>query len=463
MDGINQSGASPRECSGFSVVMVEKLLSLARDLGLLALWQSLWLGNPTKRSNSYQPPQRIAAVLAGLAWGLKGIAPGNLVLRPNSAVRAAVGGAFPDQGTIHRWLEQTTPEQAERLRAHLHQVVRTHGQFWHVLRAGRRLVIDLDAQGMVARGKSRFPEADVGHLGEGIERGYQRLVAYAGDTREVLDEYVRPGTGSLLRELPAQLAGLNEIFGAEWRGQIMIRVDAHGGTLQNLQALQTAGYHYLCRLMPQGAVDRLRRDVCGAPGQVFAARDANGQLHTVECWDRPAWQLTNGRRVVQTRAVVYREVFPSGHESWRVLLTDLPEPGPEELWTEYHQRGGTIEEYNDQSERAYHLQVLRTGGLSGLSAFHALVALCWNLTEWACENLQLPPSPAPGADRERWTAARALDRSQLLWRASHCGLNLFRAGPHAILEVEDTAHTPESCGWRRWLRQLLQQRISLAG
>jgi hypothetical protein len=93
MDGINQSGASPRECSGFSVVMVEKLLALAKDLGLVALWQSLWLGNPTKRSHSYQPPQRIAAVLAGLAWGLKGIAPGNLVLRPNSAVRAAVGGA----------------------------------------------------------------------------------------------------------------------------------------------------------------------------------------------------------------------------------------------------------------------------------------------------------------------------------------------------------------------------------
>jgi hypothetical protein len=35
-----------------------------------------------------------------------------------------LGGRFPDQGTIHRWLAQTKAEQTARLRRHLYAVVR---------------------------------------------------------------------------------------------------------------------------------------------------------------------------------------------------------------------------------------------------------------------------------------------------------------------------------------------------
>lgn len=463
MDVIKRAGAQPRECGGFSVVMAEKVLALAGSLGLRSQWAELRLGNVSRRCTAYTVPQRISALLAGLACGLRGIAPGNMVLRTNTALQQATGGRFPDQGTIHRWLEQTTPDQAHLLRRHLHQSMRTHGQFWKVLRSQERLVVDLDGQGLVARGKKRFQGAEHGYLGDGMDCGYQRFVAYVGQTREVLDEVIRPGAAMLTTELPGLLDALNEIFAPEWRERIVIRADAHGGTVNNLHALCLSGYHYACRMMAWSGRARLQREKCSGPGRVFSGADATGAVHPVECWDVPSW--TFGKRhgpVVHTRVVVFREVNADGTPAWLVLLTDLTDATPEDLWALYHQRGGTIEEYNDQSERAFHLDVIRTGCLAGLNALHALIAVCWNLTEWAAEELTLPPLPAPQADPTRWVPARSLDRSHLLWRASHSGLRLFRAG-RAALEVEDTAATPESAAWRRWLRQPIQHRFRLAG
>jgi hypothetical protein len=146
-----------------------------------------------------------------------------------------------------------------------------------------------------------------------------------------------------------------------------------------------------------------------------------------------------------------------------MLVTSSTQETPQELWAQYHQRSGTIEEYNDQSERAYHLEILRTGSYAGLNALHALLALCWNLSVWATEDLELPPSEAPHAERSRWVRASTLDRSLLLLRAALSGLRLYRTSPSAYLEVEDTAFTPESKAWLKWLNQPIQHRLRLAG
>jgi hypothetical protein len=83
----------PEACSGFSVVLVECVLREADVLGLPDAWADLPLGNPSRRATAYRPVQRIAAVLTGLAVGLKGIAPGNTWLRPNAALQARLGDA----------------------------------------------------------------------------------------------------------------------------------------------------------------------------------------------------------------------------------------------------------------------------------------------------------------------------------------------------------------------------------
>jgi hypothetical protein len=153
--------------------MAERILHQADVLGLTEQWAELGLGNVSRRSTAYPSQHRLAAVLAGLACGLRGVGPGNTWLRPNTALQARLGGRFPDQGTVHRWLGQVTADQATALRAHLHQAVQQHGRFWTVLWSAERLTVDVDGQGLIARGR-RFERAASGYLGEGMDTGYQR-------------------------------------------------------------------------------------------------------------------------------------------------------------------------------------------------------------------------------------------------------------------------------------------------
>jgi len=454
---------APGAGSAFSVVLVERVLRQAQALGLDEAWAQLSLGNPSGRRTAYRPEQRIAAVLAGLAAGLKGIAPGNSLLRPNTALLARLGGRFPDQGTIHRWLGQVTTPQATALRDHLHQVARGHGRFWEILYSRHYLVVDVDGQGLAARGQ-HFEQAAVGHLGDGMGRGYQRYVAYAADTREVLDEFLAPGNRTLMSQLPEVLAGLGTVLRRADRKRVILRLDAHGGTIANIRAMREHGYHYLCPLLSWAAIQRLREHLRGAHGGWFDGTDSEGRSHHVQFWVLPRWQLTGrGRTKLYTRATVYHEPRPDGKHEWLVLLTDLKRERGRRLWQRYHERGGTIEEYNDQSERAYHLEVVRTGHFEGLNALHSLIGLCWNLTQWALAGLRLPPVQAPAAAPVSWVAAVQLDLAAVQQRAGHSGLRLYRSGPGAILEVEDTANTAESVAWCQWLQQPIQLRLRLAG
>jgi Transposase DDE domain group 1 len=464
MESIAWTSPVPAVGSGFSVVLAERVLRQADLLDLPAAWDPLGLGHPSGRASAYPARHRLAAVLAGLACGLRGIGPGNTFLRPNSALQARLGGRFPDQGTIHRWLAQVTPEQAGRLRGHLHDVVRTHGRFWQVLWSEEWLVVDVDGQGLVARGR-RFQRAAVGYLGPGLDCGYIRYVAYAGATGEVLDEFLAPGNKTLMSQLPELLAGLNAVIPRPYRARVVVRGDAHLGTIGNLRALRQDGYHYLCPLQSWSAARRLRAAVQGRRGGRFEETDSDGRRHRVQFWVVPRWRLSGkGRqRRLVTRATVYCDRVPGQKERWTVLVSDLKREKGRRLWQRYHGRGGTIEEYNDQAERAYHLEVVRSGHFDGLNALHALIGLCWDLTRWATEELRLPPLQAPQAERAAWVAVAALDLSAVAARAAHSGLRLYREGPGAALEVEDTAGTAESLAWRQWLQQPIQLRLRLTG
>jgi DDE family transposase len=455
---------SPGTGSGFSVVFAERVLREAQALHLDQQWAQLPLGHPTGRRTSYTPEQRIAALLTGLACGLKGIAPGNTFLRPNTALQARLGGRFPDQGTIHRWLGQVSAPQAADLRHHLHQVAHDHGRFWEVLGSDHSLVVDIDGQGLAAKGP-RFEQAAVGYLGEGLDTGYQRYVCYAAETREVLDEFLAPGNKTLMSQLPALLDGLDEVIPRADRDRVILRLDAHGGTVANVRLMRQHGYHYVCPLLSWAAIKRLRQHLAGQRGGWFEEVDSAGGVHRVQFWVLRRWTLSGrGRgRKLYTRVTVYHEQRPDGKREWLVLLSDLKREKGRRLWQRYHERGGTIEEYNDQSERAYHLEVVRTGHFEGLQALHSLIGLCWNLTQWATAALRLPPVQAPGASLSGWVAVVTLDLAAVQARAAHSGLRLYREGPGAVLEVEDTADTAESAAWRRWLQQPIQLRLRLTG
>src|SRR5262245_62825533 len=95
MNGTPNRTPTPDRSGGSSVVLAETMLHWAEVLDLPGQWKGLGFGRPSGRATAYTPERRIAAVLAGLACGLRGIAPGNWLVRPNSALRGRLGGRFP--------------------------------------------------------------------------------------------------------------------------------------------------------------------------------------------------------------------------------------------------------------------------------------------------------------------------------------------------------------------------------
>jgi hypothetical protein len=193
--------------------------------------------------------------------------------------------------------------------------------------------------------------------------------------------------------------------------------------------------------------------------------DSKGVAHRVPYGIVRRWRLSGKgkRRKLYSHATVSCEHLPPGKKEWSVLVSDLKREKGRRLGQEYRQRGGTREEYNDQAERAYHLEILRTSTFAGLNALHSLIGWCWNLTRWATGELALPPLQAPQAEPVRWQPAATMDLSELLTRAAQSGLRLYRAHAGATLEVEDTAGTPESRAWRRWLHEPIQLLLPLTG
>ena len=464
MEVIQSGDVRLAQPGGFSVVLAERVLGMADALGLPEKWRELGFGNPTRRTTAYTTDRRIAAVVAGLACGLRGIAPGNMLVRPNQAMQQRLGGRFPDQGTIHRWLGRITEAQAADLRRHLQEVVREQGRFWQELWWKRWLVVDMDGQGLIARGQ-RFERAHGGYLGGSIDCGYQRYVCYAAATREVLDELLVPGNRTAMSVLPEMLEGLNEVIPVKDRSRVLLRGDAHFGTAKNVWQMRRAGYHFLCPLHNPWSRKKLKEHVQNWKGGWLEVTDSAGVTQRLHFWRVPRWEMhvKDSPKRVRCRATVYCKQEANGREEWTVLITDLKRFSARQMWETYTERCGSIEEYNDQSERAYHLDVMRTGNLAGLNAVQCLVGLCWNLTRWATEELTLPPVLAPAADPASWLRAADMDLEHLMQRAQNSGLRLYRETAAGPLEVEDTASTPESAAWLRSLQRPVQRRLRLAG
>src|SRR5262249_34198837 len=156
-----------------------------------------------------------------------------------------------------------------------------------------------------------------GYLGDGLDHGYQRYVCYAAATHEVLDEFLAPGNQTLMSQVPQLLAGLDAVLPRAERGRVVLRGDAHLGTIGNLRELRRHGYHYLCPLQSWSAKKRLRAQVQGRRGGWFTDTDSTGQEHRVQFWILPRSRLRGkGRnRTVVLRVTVYRARRADGTEA----------------------------------------------------------------------------------------------------------------------------------------------------
>jgi hypothetical protein len=198
-----------------------------------------------QKTIDHAPTDKLLDLFITLLAGAHGVSEVNTRLRADPALQAAFGRrACADQSTIQRTLDAVTPANLTQLEQALDDIYRAHSAGCRHDYAACFQVLDIDLTG-----------APCGPLAEGATRGYfsgRRAVTGRQVGRVVASLYnevvcTRLYEGSIqlrtaLVALVAAAARTLRLTGAQ-RARTIIRFDAGGGTLANLNALLNAGYH----------------------------------------------------------------------------------------------------------------------------------------------------------------------------------------------------------------------------
>ena len=288
------------------------------------------------------------AMLAG-AHGLVEI---NSRLRAEPALQAAFGRSrCAEQSVVQQTLDACTPEHVQQMEEALDEIYRQHSQgYQHDFRR-QYLILDVDLSGMPCGPTAAF--ASKGYFAkQRNRRGRQLGRVLASQYDEVVVDRLFEGTVQLNRALmPLMQAaertlGLNEAK----RRRTIVRVDAGGGSVDDLNWLLARGYQVIIKDYSTQRAKRLAHSVTWWADDPKVSGRQVGWVHTPTTdYVRPVRRLAvrcrkaNGQWGVSVLIVT---LAPS-----EVLMLTQPDAGPDSdpagvllaYVAFYDQRGGGVE------------------------------------------------------------------------------------------------------------------------
>jgi hypothetical protein len=218
-----------------------------RQLQLLApLREHLKIEQKTVR---YTPIEKLTDLFIGLLAGVHGIAAINTVLRTDPALQAAFGRrACAEQSTIQDTLDACTPANVAQLQGACDQIYRQHSRGYRHDYAQDWQILDVDLSGLPCGPKAAF--ATPGYFaGSKARRGRQLGRVLASRYDEVVVDRLFAGKTVLATALLPLLDAAEQILALDpaRRARTLIRVDAGGGSVGDLNALLERGYAVLVK------------------------------------------------------------------------------------------------------------------------------------------------------------------------------------------------------------------------
>lgn len=173
----------------------------------------------------------------------------NSVLRADVALQRAFGRTrCAEQSVVQQTLDACTPETIEQMRASLNQLAKLHGKAWQPRQAHEWLILDLDLSALPCGKKAEH--ATKGYLpGRKGQRGRQLGRVYASQTEEIVADLRDVGHTHLCEVLQTLVLQAQENLQLDEaaRHHTLLRFDAGGGTIDNLNWLFEQGYGVLCK------------------------------------------------------------------------------------------------------------------------------------------------------------------------------------------------------------------------
>lgn len=203
-----------------------------------------------QKTVKYTPSQKLYDGFIALLAGAHGLVEINTRLRADLVLQAAFGRtACAEQSVVQETLDHATQGNVRQMEQAMDAIYRQHSQASrHNYQEGWQ-ILDVDMSGWPCGKKAAFATKGYFSLAQRNRRGRQLGRVLATGYDEVVGDRLFPGNQQLnttLQEL-VQAAQTTLELTQEQRARCLLRVDAGGGSVSNLNWLLEQGYHILAK------------------------------------------------------------------------------------------------------------------------------------------------------------------------------------------------------------------------
>jgi hypothetical protein len=302
------------------------------------------------------PMEKLYDLWIAMLAGLERTVELNSVLRADGALQRAFGRSrCAEQSVVQQTLDACTPETIEQMRAVLTQIARQYGRAWQSRLAHEWLILDVDLCALPC-GK-QAEHATKGYLpGRKGQRGRQLGRVYASQTEEIVADLLYEGHTHLSEVLQALVEQAQENLQLDEtaRRHTLLRFDAGGGTIDNINWLFAQGYGVLCK--------------------EYSGKRAKALAKTIEHWITDPSEPGRSLGIVSMPCLDYRQPHlvrrlvvrtlppgdPQAQPSYSVLLCNLV---PEQVFSLLGQPASATAEQEPLAQATQDLYDLRGGGV----------------------------------------------------------------------------------------------------
>jgi len=223
------------------------LAALGVKLGELDLLAPIRSGvQIPQKAVKYTPFDKLYDALISILAGAHALVEVNEGLRADPALQRAFGRtACAEQSVIQETLSAATEATVEQMETALDQIFRTHSRAAHHDYAHSFQVLDIDFSGLHC-GKKAAGATKGFFDGHKSRRGRQLGRVLASRYDEIVVDRLYRGNCQLVSELPQLVKAAEETLSltAEQRARTILRVDAGGGSVADINAALERGYQY---------------------------------------------------------------------------------------------------------------------------------------------------------------------------------------------------------------------------
>src|SRR5437588_1449173 len=202
-----------------------------------------------QKAIKHTPQEKLLDAFIAILSGAHGLSEVNTRVRPDGALQRAFGrSSCAEQSVVQETLDRCTAANAGQMEAAVDAIFREHAEAFRHDYERDLLLLDVDLTGLPCGKRAEMSEK--GYFSrQGIRYGRQMGRVMASAYNEVVVDRLYPGNLQLRDTLPHLVGAMEKTLDLKEakRRRTVLRIDAGGGSVGNINWLLKRGYHVHCK------------------------------------------------------------------------------------------------------------------------------------------------------------------------------------------------------------------------